>query len=65
MEDWKLRVLSERSELQEKINKLRQFVGDKAASNEHNVEFGLLKAQLGAMIGYEAILTMRVQSWNV
>lgn len=60
MEDWQQRVLDERSALQEKINKLRQYIGDKAASNEHDVDFGLLKAQFGVMVGYEAILTMRI-----
>lgn len=60
LEDWQQRVLDERSALQEKINKLRQHIGDKAASNEHDVDFGLLKAQLSVMIGYEAVLTMRI-----
>lgn len=63
MEDWQQRVIDERSALQEKINKLRQYVGDKAAANDHDVDFSLLKAQLGVMIGYEAILTLRINQF--
>ena len=56
MEDWKTRIIEERKELGEKVERLIKFLNE----NKECEDFDLLAEQLHYMTGYYEILTKRV-----
>ena len=56
MEDWKTRLIEERKELGEKVEKLIKFLNE----NKECEDFDLLAEQLHYMTGYYEVLTKRV-----
>lgn len=60
MEDYQIRVVEEREELQEKINKLVAFNASDAFKKIDTDQRSLLKCQLLAMETYNQILKERI-----
>lgn len=56
MEDWKTRLIEERRELGEKVERLIKFLNE----NKECEDFSLLAEQLHYMTGYYEVLTKRV-----
>ena len=56
MEDWKTRLIEERKELGEKVERLIKFLNE----NKECEDFDLLAEQLHYMTGYYEVLTKRV-----
>ena len=56
MEDWKTRLIEERKELGEKVERLIKFLNE----NKEYEDFDLLAEQLHYMTGYYEVLTKRV-----
>ena len=56
MEDWQSRLVEERRELGEKVERLIKFLNE----NKECEDFGLLAEQLHYMTGYYEVLTKRV-----
>lgn len=56
MEDWQKRLVEERKELGEKVEKLIKFLNE----NKECEDFDLLAEQLHYMTGYYEVLTKRV-----
>lgn len=59
LKDWQTRVVIERNELQEKIEKLKDFIYN-ADFNFDDTQFNLLKIQLASMKAYCEILDVRI-----
>ena len=60
MEDWKTRLIEERKELGEKVERLIKFLNE----NKECEDFDLLAEQLHYMTGYYEVLTKRVSKLN-
>ena len=60
MSDFIQRVVTEKSELDEKIAKLEAFTKSDAFNGIDNVQRGLLKIQLNAMATYSQVLEERL-----
>ena len=60
MSDFFQRVVTEKSELDEKIAKLEAFTKSDAFNGIDNVQRGLLKIQLNAMATYSQVLEERL-----
>lgn len=60
LEDWQKRVIEERKELSEKIEKLKEFVN----TNPDNNSIHILYEQLDAMIDYRFVLDFRISKFN-
>jgi hypothetical protein len=68
MEPWQERVVQEKKELDEKIEKLRGFLSD-FANHKNNAELkvkdiAFLTTQLHHMISYSAVLGERIRTWD-
>lgn len=60
MEDWKERLIEEKNQLTDRINKLQQFVLTDKFDSLPYTDKELLMQQLEAMDNYAYILTQRV-----
>lgn len=64
MEDYHKRVIAEKWDLDEKIERLVNFMGSPKIHDVEPVERDRLRAQLGAMSEYSAILGMRIAAFS-
>jgi len=64
MQEWQQRVVKEYDELSQKILKLVEFVFDSKFQELPTEDQTLLRAQLGAMSSYSAILELRMQRFT-
>ena len=66
MEQWQERVIQEKKELDEKIDKLKKFLGEKVEKvfNVDETERLRLEVQLTIMESYSNILKARITSWS-
>lgn len=62
MEDWQQRVVEERDQLGEKIDKLKAFLDNNNKIDEF--DFEILDLQLSIMQSYAAILNSRISRFN-
>lgn len=62
MENYQVRVVEERKDLDEKISKLSLYV-ECLADNGDPLEKAYLKKQLKTMIDYSAILSLRISKF--
>ena len=60
MEAFKVRLINEQFDLQEKIEKLKSFVESESISKVDDSQQKLLNDQLGAMVRYNDILIERL-----
>ena len=60
MEAFKVRLINEQFDLQEKIGKLKSFVESESFSKVDDSQQKLLNDQLGAMVRYNNILIERL-----
>lgn len=60
MENYQVRVMNERRELNIKLEKLKAFIGTPAWDRLHINEQNRLIKQTSIMLDYEAILTSRI-----
>ena len=65
MSDFKTRLIQERDELQEKIDKLRVFLSSDKADILSDMEKTLMYCQFTAMVHYEAQLAQRIKLHNL
>lgn len=61
MEDYQVRVVDEKKELDEKAKKLLAFISSGAFSGLESAERGLLDLQLAAMLKYSRVLRSRIE----
>ena len=64
MQEWQQRVITEYDELSQKILKLVEFVFGDQFRELPTTDQTLLRAQLGAMSSYSAILELRMQQFT-
>lgn len=64
MQEWQQRIITEYDELSQKILKLVEFVFGEQFSKLPTTDQTLLRAQLGAMSSYSAILELRMQRFT-
>ena len=64
MKPYQQRVIEERKDLREKIDKLSDFVGNHLDKVRSEAEVSLLHAQLNAMRAYAFILAARMSVWK-
>lgn len=60
LQDYQMRVIEEKSELDDKIYKLKAFIGSDKSSEIDLVEFNLLIDQYKVMLEYSSILNKRI-----
>lgn len=63
MQDWQQRVIDEKDQLQEKINKLTDFSSSDTYIALPRVQQELLVLQLAYMINYRDILSLRIKTF--
>lgn len=63
-EPWQQRVLTEKSELNDKIMKLAAFLVTEGFLKLDLAEQNRLERQQEAMIAYRSILTERIEAWS-
>jgi len=63
MQAYQERVIEEKQQLDEKIEKLQTFVGTEAMSTVSAVQGSLLRSQLSVMEAYSTILGERIKEW--
>jgi hypothetical protein len=61
MKDWQQRVIDEKKELDEKINRIESFVTSEKINSVDPNEVFRLKTQLVTMINYSEILGERIK----
>jgi len=64
MEAWRVRVVAERVQLNERTNRLVEFLASDQAAELNHSEHGLLVAQMYAMRCYLNILDHRISTWE-
>lgn len=64
MEMWQERVVQEKKELDEKIEKLQHFLEYRNKDVDDNTELLRLEVQLTLMESYSNILQVRINSWT-
>ena len=64
MEAYQQRVIDERNELEEKINRLRVFIGTGTYIRLDTIDRELLRAQITLMISYSRVLTRRIERFK-
>jgi hypothetical protein len=62
---WKERVIQEKKELDEKIDKLKGFLEGNNLKDADETEFLRLEVQLSVMESYSNILRSRINSWTI
>ena len=65
MESFKVRLINEQFELQEKINKLNGFINSESLGNIDIFQQNLLKEQIVAMESYNNILIKRLAALGI
>ena len=65
MEAFKVRLINEQFELQEKINKLNGFINSESLGNIDIFQQNLLKEQIVAMESYNNILIKRLAALGI
>ena len=64
MEQWQERVIQEKKELDEKIDKLKKFLDEESIDALDQTERLRLEVQLTIMESYSNILHARILSWS-
>lgn len=64
VEEWQVRVMEERQELNDKLQRLAKFIKSKEAFALNHIDFALLYSQESAMRSYLAILRERIERWT-
>lgn len=64
MENYQKRVITEKEELDKKIERLREFYFSPRFNEIPPMQQTLLKAQLGTMVAYSEVLGARISLWN-
>lgn len=64
MQDYQLRVLKEKNELDERIEKLTKFIADDYFNSLSPRDQELLNQQQTIMLEYQNILGQRLESWQ-
>jgi len=64
MEAWRVRVVAERVQLNERTNRLVEFLASDQAAELNHSEHGLLVAQMYVMRCYLNILDHRITAWG-
>ena len=64
MEQWQERVIQEKKELDEKIDKLKKFLDEESIDALDQTERLRLEVQLTIMESYSNILKARITSWS-
>ena len=65
MDAFKVRLINEQFELQEKINKLNGFINSESLGNIDIFQQNLLKEQIVAMESYNSILIKRLAALGI
>jgi hypothetical protein len=65
MEPFQQRVLDEQADLMDKLSRLEPFVGYEHFLELSELEQVCLGLQLSLMAGYSAVLTLRINNWNL
>jgi hypothetical protein len=63
MQDWQQRVIGEKDQLDDRIEKLESFLSSTQVDNVEENALELLQRQLTVMQEYSAILGERIDSW--